>query len=237
MVLSLAEEAESDLYGGARQTGWLRRLEAEHENLRAALAWLAETEDADRELRLAGAIFWFWYIRGHFAEGRHRLERALKRGSTTPAAIRARALLGLGMLAQRQGDDETARRLLDESLGLAREAGHATGIALALGLIAMTEEDTGHYAHAATLWHEALAVPWTDQPERRPLEALSIAHLGVSAWGQGDYDRAAGYWEQALELHRGFPMPGESPTRWPTSRSRTATGAICRERLPCNGRA
>jgi non-specific serine/threonine protein kinase len=107
------------------------------------------------------------------------------------------------MLAQRQGNDETGRRLLDESLQLAREAGDAIGQSLALGLIAVTDEDAGHYEHAARLWREALAVyREAAELERRPLEALMIAHLGVCAWGQGDDDRATGYWEDALALHR-----------------------------------
>jgi non-specific serine/threonine protein kinase len=67
--LRLAESAEPELHG-AEQSKWLDRLEAEHDNLRAALGWcLAEGDNPEAALRLAGALTWFWAKRGHLAEG------------------------------------------------------------------------------------------------------------------------------------------------------------------------
>jgi hypothetical protein len=69
--LRLAEEAEAKLTSAERITGqWLERLEAEHDNLRAALKWsLSEQNDAAMGVRLAGALFWFWNMRGYLTEG------------------------------------------------------------------------------------------------------------------------------------------------------------------------
>src|SRR5205807_3337035 len=77
--LQMVEAPHSD----AEDQGWVRRLEAEHENLRAALAWAME---ADREavLRLGGALRRFWYLRGHVTEGRDWLDRMLRSGAGPP---------------------------------------------------------------------------------------------------------------------------------------------------------
>jgi predicted ATPase len=83
--LRLAANAGPDLYGGPEQIRWLDRLEAEHDNLRAALEWAERTGTSETGLRLVGALYWFWYVRGHLSEGRRWLERALARGTHAPA--------------------------------------------------------------------------------------------------------------------------------------------------------
>ena len=75
--LALAERAASVLRSAARDSR-LDQLEADLDHLRAALRWyLAAPDRAARGLALAGALHWFWYFRGHLAEGRQWLERAL----------------------------------------------------------------------------------------------------------------------------------------------------------------
>src|SRR5205823_3402896 len=73
--LALAEEAYPNLRGSPKE--WLGRLEREHDNLRSALDGLEAAGETQPALRLAGALFRFWYLRGHFPEGRTRLERLL----------------------------------------------------------------------------------------------------------------------------------------------------------------
>ena len=75
--LALAEEAEPNLRGRSPRE-WLDRLEREHDNLRAALDRLEASGESELALRLAGALWRFWYLRGHLAEGRRRLESALR---------------------------------------------------------------------------------------------------------------------------------------------------------------
>jgi tetratricopeptide (TPR) repeat protein len=78
----LAEEAEPRLRG-AEQLEWLNRLDLEQENLRAALHMTLEGDNAigsryaDRAVRLVNSLWWFWFIRGHFSEGRRWAERVL----------------------------------------------------------------------------------------------------------------------------------------------------------------
>ena len=101
--LALAEEAEPALMG-ADQVPWMERLEAEHDNLRAALSWSLEAGDAESALRIGGALWRFWNVRGHSSEGRRWLAAGLSGGEAAPVSVKARALLALGYLALRQGD-------------------------------------------------------------------------------------------------------------------------------------
>jgi predicted ATPase/class 3 adenylate cyclase len=128
--LALAEETEPELRG-PRQFSWFERLETEHDNLRAALSWSLETGNAELRLRIGGALRWFWNVRGYAGEGWRWVAAGLSGGEAAPAAVRAEALLGLGDLAQRQGDYERATEDLEASLALCREAGDRSGEARA----------------------------------------------------------------------------------------------------------
>ena len=120
--LRLAERAWPAFRHRAGQEPWLDRLEVERANLRAALGWLDESGDAASLLRLAGAFFWFWYIRGPLDEGRSWLERALAgQDADVPDGPRTRAMIGAAVLAHYQGDDDRARTWLEASLAGSEE--------------------------------------------------------------------------------------------------------------------
>jgi predicted ATPase len=90
--LVMAEDAETQLKG-ADQAAWLDRLEAEHDNLRSALAWsCSRSGDAAGGLRLGGALWRFWLTRGYFAEGRGWLSGLLAATlNEKVGAVRAKA--------------------------------------------------------------------------------------------------------------------------------------------------
>ena len=91
--LVLAEE-EATEQSGAQRAEWVERLTSEHDNFRAGLEWLTETEDAEWGLRLGTALFRFWEIGEYLAEGRDGLGKLLKlAGAAVPTKARARALL------------------------------------------------------------------------------------------------------------------------------------------------
>ncbi|MGY1709299.1 hypothetical protein ACI8AC_07275 [Geodermatophilus sp. SYSU D00758] len=101
--LTLAERVEPEL-SGAEQSRWLDLLDAEHDNLRAALAEEHGRTDHDAVLRLAVALRRFWYVRGHLREGRRWLQAALTACSSAPPPLRGAALEALGHIAVKQGD-------------------------------------------------------------------------------------------------------------------------------------
>jgi predicted ATPase len=98
--LALAEESEPELTG-PKQARWLVRLEREHANLRAALRCLRDQGDVEWQgLRLAAALWHFWWLRSYFTEGRAQLRAFLVlAGSSAPSAVQAKALHAAGELS------------------------------------------------------------------------------------------------------------------------------------------
>jgi predicted ATPase/class 3 adenylate cyclase len=123
--LTLAEEAYTELKG-ANQLQWLEKLEAEHDNMRAALSWALEHKQVELALRLGSALWWFWWMRGHNSEGRRWLEQALAMDGRGSPEVRAMALAGAGALASEQGDLDRAKEACEGGFELlaneAREA-------------------------------------------------------------------------------------------------------------------
>jgi predicted ATPase len=139
--LALAEEAEPHLFGSPG--GWLDRLERELDNFRAALDRLEALGDTELNMRLAGALWRFWYQRGPVAEGRRRLEYVLS-VDDRPTAARAKALNGAAVMLLNTGDPETAKLRAEEGIALHRSLGDEWGAAYSefmLGSAMMVEGD------------------------------------------------------------------------------------------------
>jgi predicted ATPase/DNA-binding SARP family transcriptional activator len=151
---SFAAEAGPRLRG-ADQLLWLRRLEVDHDNLRAAMDRSLEAGDITTPLRIAGSIAWFWFLHSHLAEGWHRLESLLERSRAVPDLARLRVLISAGQFAWEQTKDDQARAWLEEAVQLAREIGsdvHAGWALSYMGLLATLE---GRWQDARRLAGEA----------------------------------------------------------------------------------
>jgi predicted ATPase/class 3 adenylate cyclase len=125
--LRLAEQAYEHRFDAEAE--WSDRLEADHDDLRAALDRL-EAGDLERALELAGALGWFWLTHGHLVEGRGRLAAALGASDATGRA-RARALAASGAIAARIGDASPGREQLDEAIVAWRDLGDRDELASA----------------------------------------------------------------------------------------------------------
>jgi tetratricopeptide (TPR) repeat protein len=114
---------------------YIDTLKHEQDNLRAALTWhRTEATDPELELRLHGALWWFWAWRADQVEARHWLTHSLQR-STGITVGRARALLCAGDLLGSQGErlnGMLATELLEESLACFRTLRDTHGIAITL---------------------------------------------------------------------------------------------------------
>jgi predicted ATPase/class 3 adenylate cyclase len=216
--LVLGEAAEPELWG-SRQEEWLERLEAEHDNLRAALAWSLQDVQAEQEvvetrsgpadalatrrligLRLAGALWWFWAVHGHVNEGRMWLTSALSQ-APEPSTARARALLGAGFLADIQGDHAVAHARFEESLAIASALGDQLGRAKALiylALVALSQQ--GNYTHVLALLEEGLELSETLGEKRAT--AYALYGLGRLAYYREEYARAAQLYVESLALYQ-----------------------------------
>jgi predicted ATPase/transcriptional regulator with XRE-family HTH domain len=155
--LALAERADPELTGPG-QAVWLERLEAEHNNLRAALAWVIAAEEAESALRLAAALGRFWRMHGHPREGLTWLERALTLSDNLPTATRAKALEGAGRLVHDQDDPDRAVALYQEALAMWQALGDLQGQARLLDDLGNIAHDRGDFTRAVTLHEQALAL-------------------------------------------------------------------------------
>jgi len=127
--LALAERAEPELTRG-HQVMWLARLELDHDNLRASLDH-ALLDDPPIAARLCGALWIFWYQHGHISEGLRWIESALASGGAVPT-LRAELLCGAGLFQRERGNHESAVKLHEEQLEVARNVGDARLVGRAL---------------------------------------------------------------------------------------------------------
>lgn len=218
--LELAEQAATHLTG-AEQEHWVLRLEAEYSNIRSALAWSLQRQEAETAARICAAMWRFWQTRGNFSEGRQWIAKVLQLADengpngdglrehsysaigATPSvtkSVKAQVLKGAGVLAWAQSDYAEARTSFEISLALYQELADTDGIAAVssnLGVLALYQ---GGYGQATVLFQTSLAL-------RRELHdkwgiAACLNNLGAMAGKQGDFTLAQTYYEEGLALYR-----------------------------------
>jgi predicted ATPase/class 3 adenylate cyclase len=199
--LALAEEAESRLLS-AEHERWLRRLVAEEDNLRAALRWALERDEAEIGLRTAAALWRFWHISGHLREGRRWLESLLSSpGAAGAGAARGKALNALGGLAYWQGDLAEAAAAYNEAVSIYREIGDELMLGLSLRSVAWTAYGGADVEAATEPLREALE--HFERAGDRAEAAASRALLLVGAgFATGDYEPGIRAITEAIAIHR-----------------------------------
>jgi predicted ATPase len=207
--LAVAEASASELTGSA-QALWLARLDEESGNLRAALQWSLEggavPSDGRVELglRLAGALWRFWHVRGYLSEGQRWLEQLLTRAETAGCGVapelRATALHGAAVLATERGDYARAVVLAEQGLAQRRAMGDRAGMAATLNVRASVAKYQADYARASSLYAEALAL-YRAMGNSAGM-AVSLTNLGNVALDQGDYAYAMTLHEESLAIKR-----------------------------------
>jgi predicted ATPase/DNA-binding SARP family transcriptional activator len=153
--VALAEQAEPGL-AGSEQARWLARIEDEHDNLRAALAYAHETADSSSALRLVVGVRRFWQIHGYLAEGRESLESALAATQGTPSELRANGFNMLGILAGEQGDFGAARVEFTAAAEEARAVGATRALSSALVNLGNLAFFSGDADAARDLYRESI---------------------------------------------------------------------------------
>jgi non-specific serine/threonine protein kinase len=212
--LSLAERAEAGSTG-RDQAACLDRLAWEHENLLAALRWAARHHDPELELRLCGALAWFWLARGDDLQARELVEAALLRARpstidpaldgppTVASATRAEAgapppsthalasaLLARALLAARTGDWRVSRETYEQRLTLGvRDTAGLLGLALARLRL-------GDRGAARALAADALAL--ASELGDRPGQARALRLQAEIATERGDFAQASALVAESL---------------------------------------
>ncbi len=196
--LALAEAAQLATRGSAQEQ-WLETLEVEHDNLREALQWSLDTGHFDTAVRLTIALWPFWQLRGHYAEGRQWLTEVLSH-PIAEASRRADVLTGAGTLAWSQGDYVQARVWHQDALDLYRALGDQRGIAFALNNLGVQVLSQGDYQSAEALYHESLAL-YRSLGDHQGIPR-TLNNLGVVAQYQAAYERAGELYQESLALYR-----------------------------------
>jgi predicted ATPase/class 3 adenylate cyclase len=197
--LALAEREWPELRGPG-QAAALRRLESEHSNLRAAIAWACAQGSAELALRLAAFLWRFWWVRGLLSEGRRWLSEVLALPVEGLEAVRATVLEGAAALAWGQADAESAEVHAEGALDLFRRIDDKRGVARALNHLGLVSQERGSYERARGFFEESGTLARELGNERG--YAVAVVNLGGLALIEGDYARARELSELGLRLHR-----------------------------------
>ena len=180
------------------------QFEREHPNLRQAFGWALETDQVEMALRMGGALHWFWYARGYLAEGSRALELALARAETASLEARAVALRSAGALALNQGKLSHAIGLLESAVDCGRqrppEATARAELAMALGILGVTQISAGEYDAAEASIGESLATFEALDDEWGIATAREV--LGAIAALRGQAEKAEALASESLVVHR-----------------------------------
>jgi non-specific serine/threonine protein kinase len=193
-------------------------IDVESDNLRAAIQFFADTDHTDAEMRLCQALFFHWFFRGQWTEGRRRLDEALARSrdsGMTP--LRAKTMSDTGMFASMMGDHKAARILLEESCEIHRQQGNEWPLANALVFLAY-ELALTDLMRARKLVEEGVAI--CREGDSKFFLAMALNHKGAIAFVQKDHPTARTTYEEAAALSR------ELNDNWALASSLRGLGAV-----------
>lgn len=208
--LRFVEEAEPKLRGH-EQIQWLNNLEAEHDNLRAALSWSIESKKTAQALKLVGALYYFWGFRGYWTEGKKWIDDALALsehdlignvGITEPEEemfMRAKALYASSWMDLLTTGAETAHRKGEASLSLWRKLGNKWWTAVTLEFLGLLFAGEGDFPTARERVEEGVILA-RESGDNYPL-AVCLVRLGDSLKGK-DVKEARRFLEEGIAVAR-----------------------------------
>jgi predicted ATPase/DNA-binding SARP family transcriptional activator len=198
-LANLAEAARIANLGGEDPVPWLDQLEAEHPNIRAALAWAIES-DVGLALELVSALRPFWEVRGHFGEGLRWAEQALTVDDVAAPEVRTKAVAFAAGASLRVGDLDRADELYGEVLQLAREMGDAEGEARALSDLGTVASVRGDLLSGRRFLEESVT-RYRELGVQRGL-AIALSNLGDIAGQERRFEEAIAVTTEGLEIQR-----------------------------------
>jgi predicted ATPase/class 3 adenylate cyclase len=197
----MAKAANKGLQG-PEQAEWTRRLEAEHDNLRAAIALALEKgTDPVIAVKIEVALMGFWLLCGYSTEGRRYVSAALALPEVLASDVaHAHALYTGAVLADNQSDYAEARRMLNACLLLRRNIANPFDTATTLSTLSHVRLNEGDAEGARSSEEEALQI--FRQIGDRTGEAIGLFHLGEICVYVSDDVKARECFEQSLSTAR-----------------------------------
>jgi predicted ATPase/DNA-binding SARP family transcriptional activator len=198
--MRVAEDAEPGMRGPQLLQS-IVTLQTEHENLRAALRWSIEHDDADVGLRIVGALWRFWHLAGHLSEGRHWTAAVLDLPSAAGRTVaRAKALSAAGGLAYWQGDVPAVQAAYEEAVAISEELGDEASLAKATYDLAFA------YGLVPTRAHSRRLFEASREMFERVGNAVGVADtlwaLAMMTGLAGDYATARNLADDSVRRHR-----------------------------------
>lgn len=199
--VNLAEEAKRNCLG-PEESYWFNRLEAEHDNIRATLAWCLGGSDRGQEaLQLISSLGLFWSRRSYVKEGLEHCRAALAHpGAQNPDPLRGSALNSAGILAKNHGNFAEARGWYEESLPIQIGEGETRGAAIVLNNLAVLAIEQGDFQAAQAFSEQAL--PMFETIGIEVGVAAIHGNLGCICLEAGDFNAARGHFAQHLEINK-----------------------------------
>lgn len=198
--LALAQKAHQGLFS-SRPAPHLAQLDAEHENLRAALAWCLDDTGVETGLAIAVALTNYWTIRGHLAEGKSWFDKFLALGQgDIPLPLLLDSLRSSGRLAWRLGDAANYRSLSERGLEIAKSQNDSLNIARALHCLGGAAMSLGNYDFARKCTEESFEIYQSLGQKSEAGEVLN--NLGIIISINGDDREAKKIHQQALSMRK-----------------------------------
>ncbi|HEY9063080.1 MAG TPA: tetratricopeptide repeat protein [Pseudobacteroides sp.] len=196
--LSLVTEAEFSMNGQERQRR-LSELEFSHSNIINALKHLRMTNSLEKELKLTGAMGYFWEVRGYWNEGITILESLVQRyGSSIESKDYVKVFEWLGRLIHLQGNPEKSISIFRRSLSLAREIGDFMGEAAIQYKLSLAVSMLGNLEEEEKLANGSLSIYY--QIDYKPGIAEVLQHLSLLYYQKGDYLKAEECSNESLKI-------------------------------------
>lgn len=198
--MKFMETARPHLSQGSDQTYWLDRVEEEHNNLRAVLAWIIETPArATAATEFVLMMSNFWLRRSYFTEARNSLNQILAL-VTEPSTMRADLLRHASDFFRIQGDYDHAYACDEESYTISKALDYKNGLYASLDGLAILAGIKQNYARAAELLEQVIAYRReTNDSTRLP---PTLNNLAIAARRLGNLERARELYAEAISITR-----------------------------------
>jgi predicted ATPase len=198
---ALAERAEPFMRGGREQMRWLRRLDADHDNLRAMFRWSMDGGEVNLSLRLVGALGYFWWRQGHYSEGQQWSARALEMIEGESLAVCAGVYSAAGRVFFYLDEIAACKRVLTQALALYTELGSRREMGWAhIHMMMPLAGRPTEFEEAMSNFEEGLAL--LREVDDKAGIAQAFNNLGEQSRLLGDLPRAKEAYDESLSVAR-----------------------------------
>ena len=214
--LEMAETAMPEMLTREKELDWIKRLEAEYDNIRAAVEW-GLSSDPIAVVRLIRSLAYLFVVTTYSSEGHSWALKAIERIklltdsgqilTTEQIIYRARLLSAMSIMSFSMGDNQTSKLEAEEATRILRNVGEKWSLALTLGFLAGADLVTGNPDGAITASEEALRLA-DELGDKYIRGSVLSAASRVEAFAKGDFTKAIDIHEKACVLLK------ENGTRW-----------------------